>query len=140
MCSPDSKVNRVADIPIGTRHEETLRVTPEVAIDFMGLDGPRVLSTPNMILGLERASRNAVLPFLDPGFDTVGTHVNVSHLAATPIGMTVTFRTEITSVEDRRVNYKVEAFDAKDRIAEGTHQRAIINVAKFASKLQEKAR
>ncbi len=140
MCSPDSGVSGVADIPVGTRHEEKLVVTPDVTIDFMGVKDARVLSTPNMILGLERTSRNAVLPLLDPGYDTVGTHVNVYHLAATPIGMTVTFRTEVTSVEDRRVNFKVEAFDAKEKIAEGTHQRFIVNVSRFAVRVQEKGK
>lgn len=106
----------------------------------MGLDGARVLSTPNMILGLEHASRNVVQPMLDPGYDTVGTHVDVYHLAATPVGMTVTFRSEITSVEERRVNFKVEAFDEKEKIAEGTHQRFIVNAARFAARVQEKAR
>jgi fluoroacetyl-CoA thioesterase len=130
----------MADIPFGTRHEEKLVVTPDVTIDFMGVKDARVLSTPNMILGLERTSRNAVLPLLDPGYDTVGTHVNVYHLAATPIGMTVTFRTEVTSVEDRRVNFKVEAFDAKEKIAEGTHQRFIVNVSRFAARVQEKGK
>jgi len=130
----------VADIPVGTRHEEKLVVTPDVTIDFMGVKDARVLSTPNMILGLERTSRNAVLPLLDPGYDTVGTHVNVYHLAATPIGMTVTFGIEVTSVEDRRVNFKVEAFDAKEKIAEGTHQRFIVNVSRFAVRVQEKGK
>ena len=130
----------MSDIPTGTRHEEKLVVTPDVAIDFMGVKDARVLSTPNMILGLERTSRNAVLPLLDPGHDTVGTHVNVYHLAATPVGMTVTFRTEVISVEDRRVNFKVEAFDEKEKIAEGTHQRFVVNVARFAARVQEKGK
>jgi fluoroacetyl-CoA thioesterase len=93
-----------------------------------------------MILGLERTSRNLVLPLLDPGYDTVGTHVNVYHLAATPIDMTVTFHSEVTSVDDRRVNFKVEAFDEKEKIAEGTHQRFIVNVARFAERVREKSR
>jgi predicted thioesterase len=130
----------VANIRIGATREEKLSVSQDVTIDFMGLEGARVLSTPNMILGLERASRNVVLPMLDPGYDTVGTHVDVYHLAATPVGMTVTFRTEITSVDDRRVNFKVEAFDEKEKIAEGTHQRFIVNAARFAARVQEKAR
>ena len=130
----------MANIRIGATREEKLSVSQDVTIDFMGLEGARVLSTPNMILGLERASRNVVLPMLDPGYDTVGTHVDVYHLAATPIGMTVTFRTEITSVDDRRVNFKVEAFDEKEKIAEGTHQRFIVNAARFAARVQEKAR
>ena len=99
-----------------------------------------MLSTPNLILGLERTSRNLVFPLLDPGYDTVGTHVNVYHLAATSMGMTATFRAEVTSVEERRVNFKVEAFDEKQKIAEGTHQRAIVNVARFAAKMQEKGK
>jgi len=128
----------VANIPVGTKNEEKLVVTPDVAIDFMGVEGARVLSTPNMILGLEKTARNLLIRLLDPGYDSVGTNVNISHLAATPMGMTVTFRTEVTSVDDRRVNFKVEAFDAKDKIAEGTHQRAIVNVERFVAKMREK--
>jgi fluoroacetyl-CoA thioesterase len=130
----------VAKIPEGTRREEKLVVTEDVAINFLGAGGARVLSTPNMILGLERTSRNLALPLLDPGYDTVGTHVNVYHLAATPVGMTVTFHSEVTSVDDRRVNFKVEAFDQKEKIAEGTHQRFIVNVARFTERVREKAR
>ncbi len=128
------------NIPAGAAREEKLVVTENVAIDFMGVEGARVLSTPNMILGLERTSRNLVLPLLDPGYDTVGTHVNVYHLAATPIGMTVTFRSEVMSVEDRRVNFKVEAFDEREKIAEGTHQRFIVHVERFAGRVREKRR
>jgi predicted thioesterase len=129
----------VANIRIGATREEKLLVTQDVAINFMGMEGARVLSTPNMISGLEYTSRNAVLPMLDPGYDTVGTHVDVYHLAATPVGMTVTFRSEVTSVDDRRVNFKVEAFDEKEKIAEGTHQRFIVNAARFAARVKEKA-
>jgi len=130
----------VAKIPQGANREEKQVVTEDVAINFLETDGARVLSTPNMILGLERASRNLVLPLLDPGYDTVGTHVDVYHLAATPIGMTVTFHSEVISVDDRRVNFKVEAFDEKEKIAEGTHQRFIVNVARFAERVREKSR
>jgi fluoroacetyl-CoA thioesterase len=127
-------------ITVGVTREETEKVTTENAIEFLGNAQARVLSTPNLILGLERTSRNLVFPLLDPGYDTVGTHVNVYHLAATPMGMTATYRAEVTSVEERRVNFKVEAFDAKQKIAEGTHQRAIVNVARFAAKMQEKGK
>ncbi len=130
----------MAKIPQGAVREEKQVVTEDVAINFLGADGARVLSTPNMILGLERTSRNLVLPLLDPGYDTVGTHVNVYHLAATPVGMTVTFHSEVTSVDDRRVNFKVEAFDEKEKIAEGTHQRFIVNVARFTERIREKSR
>jgi len=128
----------MATIPIGTRGEQTLLVTSEVAIDFLGDDGPRVLATPQMIRHMEMTCRNAVLPLLDPGYDTVGTHVNVAHLAAAPIGMTVTFTAVVTAVIDRRVQFRVEARDEKEKIGEGTHERAIINVAKFATRLAQK--
>jgi fluoroacetyl-CoA thioesterase len=129
----------MAEIPVGTTREEHLLVTSEVAISFLGVEGARVLSTPQLVGGLERTARNAVLPLLNPGHDTVGTHVQVSHLAATPMGMNVRFRAEITSVEDRRVNFKIEAFDDVEKVAEGTHQRAIVNVDRFAARVQAKA-
>jgi fluoroacetyl-CoA thioesterase len=128
----------MADIAIGTKLEKKLLVDNEVAIDFLGLTGARVLATPWMIGWMERTCRDAVLPLLDPGHDTVGTHVDVYHLAATPMGMTVTFKAEVTSLEDRRVNFKVEAWDEKQKCGEGTHQRAIVNIARFAAKMQAK--
>src|SRR6266404_4991514 len=99
----------MGSIPVGTRGEERLLVTSAVAIDFLGLEDARVLSTPNLIRQLEMTARNSIKPLLDPGQDSVGTHVNVAHLAASPMGMNVTFRSEVISVNDRRVNFKVEA-------------------------------
>jgi fluoroacetyl-CoA thioesterase len=130
----------MAQIPIGTKGEQKLLVTTEVAINFLGLEGARVLSTPHMIGYMERTCRDTVLPLLDPGYDTVGTHVNVAHLAAAPMGMAVTFRAEVTGITDRRIQFRVEAWDEKEKIGEGTHERAIINVAKFATRLAEKTR
>ena len=126
-------------IPIGTTHESTILVTDENAVSFLGVEGARVLGTPYMIGYLEMTARDSVKPFLDEGYDTVGARVDVRHLVATPIGMRVTFRSELTAVEDRRLHFKVEAFDQKDKIAEGTHERAIINVARFAARLQSKS-
>jgi predicted thioesterase len=128
----------MANIPIGTTGEEKLLVTSEVAINFLGMDEARVLSTPHMIGYMERTCRNTVLPLLEPGHDTVGTHVNVAHLAAAPIGAAVTFRAEIIGVEGRRIQFRVEARDEKEKIGEGTHERTIVNVAKFATRLAEK--
>jgi len=128
----------MANIPIGTTREEKLLVTSEVAITFLGTEGARVLSTPHMIGYMERTSRNTVLPLLDPGYDTVGTHVNVAHLAAAPMGITVTFRAEVTKVSEKRVEFRVEAWDEVEKIGEGTHERAIINIAKFATRLAAK--
>jgi predicted thioesterase len=128
----------MANIPIGTSGEEKLLITSDVAINFLGNEGARVLSTPHMIGFMERTCRNTVLPLLDPGYDTVGTHVNVAHLAAAPIGTTVTFRAEVSKVGERRVEFRVEAWDETEKIGEGTHERTIINVAKFATKMAAK--
>jgi predicted thioesterase len=128
----------MANIPVGARGEFQMLVTSEVAITFLGTEGPRVLSTPHMIGFMEMTCRNTVLPLLDAGYDTVGTHVNVAHLAASPIGMSVTFTAEVIRVDGRRVEFRVEARDEKEKIGEGTHERAIINIAKFATRLAQK--
>ncbi len=126
-------------IPQGLRGELRRRVTDQIAIDFLGLEKARVLATPAMIMLLEMTCRDSILPCLDPGFDSVGTEVNVKHLAATPIGMDVTFQSEVIAVEDRRVRFKVSAFDEKEQIAEGTHERFVIHVERFARRLEEKS-
>jgi len=126
------------NIAVGTKGEQKVLVTGENAISFLGAEGPRVLATPHMIGQMERTCRDTVLPQLEPGYDTVGTHVNVFHLAAAPIGMTVSFTAEITAVVERRVEFRVEAWDEKEKIGEGTHQRAIIHVAKFAARMAQK--
>jgi predicted thioesterase len=126
------------NIIIGTKREETLLVTTEVAISFLGLEDARVLATPQMIRYMEWTSRNLVLPLLDDGYDTVGTHVNVYHRAAAPIGSVVTFVSEISAVQDRRVEFRVTATWEEELIGEGTHERTIVNVAKFATRLAEK--
>ena len=128
----------MAEIPVGTKGEKRLLVTSENAIDFLGLGGPRVLSTPHMIGYMERTCRDTVLPLLDSGHDTVGTHVNVAHLAAAPLGMSVRFTAEVIAVEGRRINFRVEAWDEKEKIGEGTHERTVINVAKFATRMAQK--
>ncbi len=126
-------------IPIGAKGESKIRVTSENAIDFLGSEGARVLGTPYLISHLEFTARNSVLSFLDKGFDSVGTRVDVRHLAATPLGMEVTFRSELIAVEDRRLQFRVQAFDEKEMISDGTHERAIINIERFAARLQAKA-
>jgi fluoroacetyl-CoA thioesterase len=128
----------MAQIPIGTKGEKTLLVTTENAISFLGIEGARVLSTPHMIGYMERTCRDTVLPLLETGHDTVGTHVNVAHLGAAPLGMAVRFTAEVTGVDGRRIQFRVEAFDEKEKIGEGTHERTVINIAKFASRLAAK--
>ncbi len=129
----------MATIPIGAKREQTLLVTSDVAIRFLGLENARVLSTPHMIGNMEINCRNLVAEYLDDGYDTVGTHVDVYHLAAAPMGVTVTFRAEIIGVDDRRVKFRVECVDDTEKLGEGTHERTVINVARFTAKMAAKA-
>ena len=126
------------NLTIGLTGEHRCIVTADIAVDFLGLEGARVLGTPFMIMLIEMTARDSMLPWLDPGYDSVGTEVSVRHLAATPMGMEVRFKTEVIAVDDRRVRFTVEAFDAKEQIADGTHERFIVNVERFAKRLAEK--
>jgi predicted thioesterase len=119
----------------GAKRQDVVVVGNEQAIKFLGADA-RVLSTPQMILLMERTCRNLILGMIDPGCDTVGTHVNVSHCAAAPIGATITFSAELVAVNDRRAEFKVQATMGEKIIGEGTHQRTVIEIARFADKVK----
>jgi predicted thioesterase len=97
-----------------------------------------VLATPAMIGFMEWAATELVQPYLPDGFTTVGTPVDVRHLAATPVGMKVTFQAELIQVEGRTLTFRVTAEDEKEKVGEGTHQRAIIDVARFQSRVRAK--
>jgi predicted thioesterase len=124
-------------IEVGDKRQEELTVTPEVAVHFLEGGAP-VLGTPFLIYHLEITGRNLVLPKLEPGHDTVGTLVNVRHLAATPVGMKVSFHAEVVALEGRMVRFQLEAFDEKEKIADGIHERFIIDVARFSARVQAK--
>lgn len=128
----------MSSIPIGTKGEHRLTVTADLAINFLGLESARVLATPALIMELEMTARNSIFPLLEAGYDSVGTEVKVRHLAATPLGMEVTFRSEVIDANHRTVLFKVEAFDEKEKIAEGTHERFIVDIERFARRLAEK--
>lgn len=129
----------MADLVPGIKAARQIQVTENTAISFLGYDAARVLATPWLIAHLEWAARDAVKPYLLDGEDTVGTQVNVRHLAATPLGMTARFEVEVIAVHGRRVEFRVAAWDEKEQIAEGTHERAIIHIEKFAERLRRKA-
>jgi fluoroacetyl-CoA thioesterase len=129
----------VPNIPVGTKGESKLLITPELCINFLGVDGGRVLGTPWLIWHMELTARDSVKALLADGFDTVGTHVDVRHLAATPLGMEVTFRSEVIEAEDRRIRFRVEAFDNKEKVGEGLHERGVIQVERFAARVRAKA-
>jgi fluoroacetyl-CoA thioesterase len=129
----------MADYKIGAKREEVVEVGNDNAIRFLGTDGARVLSTPQMILFMERTCRNLILSMVDPGHDTVGTHVNVWHRAAAPLGSKVTVLAELLAVNNRRAEFRVEARLGEKMVGDGTHQRAIIDTARFAEKVKNNA-
>ena len=117
-------------------HEEI--VTPELLACHIGSGTVRVFATPLMITLMERTCRLSVQPYLDQGFETVGTHVNVSHVSATPEGMKVWCDSELVEIDGRRLVFRVVARDGKGIIGEGTHERFVVNVARFQAKTDSK--
>ncbi len=122
----------------GMAHEEELLVEEMHTASHLGSGGVKVLATPVMVGLMEVAARNLVDPLLPAGHMTVGTGLNIKHLAATPEGMRVRARAELLSVKGHRLEFKVEVFDDREKVGEGTHTRAIINVRQFWDKLQTK--
>jgi fluoroacetyl-CoA thioesterase len=120
------------------RVDESL-IVPAVSEHFTGFaDMPPVFASAFMVGFIEWACIEAIRPHLEPGEHTVGTHVNVSHTAATPVGMNVTAFVELTAVEGRKLTFRVICRDEAGNIGEGTHERAIINPEKFMSRVNAK--
>jgi fluoroacetyl-CoA thioesterase len=127
-------------VPVGTSGSFTLVVRPEhLASNFKDTMLPPVLSTPVMIMIMENAALNALKPYLEPGESAVGTRVDVRHLAATPVGQRVTGEAVVTKVEGRRITFAVRANDETEEIGNGTHERALVDLAKIAQRLKAKA-
>jgi len=121
-------------IPEGTHAEaETI-----VQADHLA-PGRGVFSTPRMIALMERASSEALAPLLPEGWTSVGTEVCVKHLAATPPGQRVVARAVVISRQGRRIRLSVEAFNASRKIGEGTHERALVQLAAFQQAAQEQS-
>jgi fluoroacetyl-CoA thioesterase len=125
-------------IALGTTHEIVLTVDDKTAIRFLENDRARVLGTPSMIAWMEMAARDAIVEQLPEGYDTVGTMVNVRHVTAAPMGTEVRFFAKVLEVRERRVYFRVECHGAHGIVGEGTHERYIINVERFAKRLDAK--
>ena len=126
-------------IPIGANGSFTLVVSPEhLANRFKDATLPSVLATPVMIMTMENAALNAIKPYFEPGESAVGTRVEVSHLAATPVGRSITAFAEVTSAVGRHIEFRVWAMDQAEEIGAGTHARAVIELEGFAQRLAKK--
>jgi len=98
----------------------------------------RVLATPVMINLMEAAALDAIERLLPPGHQSLGTHLNVGHYAATPVGMGLRASAVVTRVDGRTIEFRVEAFDEKERVGDGTHTRVVVNVERFDQRVQRK--
>jgi predicted thioesterase len=121
------------EVPVGTAHELVVTATPDMGVKHLGPRG-QVVSTPAMISLMEQASIQAIAPFLDENENSVGTKVCISHTAAARIPSQVTVRARFTEFTGRRYVFEVEAYNEEGRkMGEGTHERAVIDMNRFAS-------
>ena len=127
-------------IPLKATGSFTLIVSAEhLASRFKDATLPPVLATPVMIMAMENAALNALKPYFEPGESAVGTRVDVKHLASTPVGWRVTASAEVVRVAGRHIEFKVWASDEVEEIGTGTHERSLIDIAKFGKHLSQKA-
>jgi len=129
------------EIKIGTTKERVIKTNSNQTTSFLW-EGENVLSTPSMISEMEETCRLLLKDFVlkEKEWDSVGTIVDIKHIAMTPVGSTIRLKAIIESVNNRRVMFNIEVFDDIEKIGEGKHERFIINVAKFKSKFEEKKR
>ena len=118
-------------------HREQM-VTPDLTADRIGSGLVQVFATPMLVALMEPTCNESVTPLLEAGQGTVGTHIDISHSAATPVGMKVWCDSELVEVDRRRLVFTVKAFDECGPIGEGRHERFIIDSAKFQAKIDAK--
>ena len=128
------------DLRPGLAGHVELVVGEEHTAPSIGSGRVRVLATPVMINLIEAAALKAIEHLLPAGYQSLGTHLDVKHVAATPVGMKVVATAEVTKVDGRSVSFRVSARDEMDLIGEGVHERVVVNVAKFDVRVQKKVR
>lgn len=137
MVSDEERDVRTIEIGATGRFELVLGAQ-HLADSFKDALLPPVLATPVMVMIMENAALNAIRPFLEPGESAVGTRVAVDHLAATPIGQLVVGEATVTKIDGRHISFAVTARDEVDEIGRGTHERLVIDIARFTEKLAQK--
>ena len=122
----------------GVTNTLTIVVDESMTADRFGNTGVRVLATPMLVSYFELAAHELAVPALEPGQGTVGSHIAIRHLAATPIGMRVTFRATLTERDGRRLVFRVQADDEQERVGEGTHERFVVDMERFMGRISRK--
>ena len=126
------------EITVGLKSEAKLTVVESNTAVVHGSGSIPVFATPAMVALMENAAMNTVEAYLAPERTTVGTKFETTHIAATPVGMEVTAKAELIGVEGKKLLFKVEAYDEKDLIGSGTHERFIIDKQKFLQRVEAK--
>jgi predicted thioesterase len=130
---------RMKNIPLGAKGSFAMLVgPPHLASQFKDNILPPVFATPMMILTMENAALNAIREFLDPGESAVGTKVDVSHTAATPVGHRVRAEAEVVGVAGRHIQFRVAAWDEAEQIGAGTHERMVVDLGRLGNRLAAK--
>jgi fluoroacetyl-CoA thioesterase len=124
----------------GMTHELQVKTKPEDSAQRFYPHLPDVFATPFLVGLMERASAELINVHLKPGEQSVGIGMDLKHMAATPLGMEIRVKTEVTAVEGRKLTFHLEAYDEVEKIGEATHERFIILADKFNSKVAEKAK
>ncbi len=126
-------------VKAGLKGRVDLTVGDEHTAPSVGSGAIHVLATPVMINLMEAAALDAAEHLMPKGHQSLGIHVDISHVAATPVGMKVRATAEVTAVEGNRIRFRVEAHDEVEMIGEGTHERVVVNVARFDTRVRKKA-
>ena len=127
-----------ARIPVGATATQEIEVTRDMTVAHFHEHMPEVYGTPIMIYHMEVTAEAAIREYLPEGWITVGVSVNVRHLAATPVGARVTTRAEVIEVGDNTIKFAVEAHDGFEKIGEGVHVRAPVEMERFLKKVKTK--
>jgi len=121
---------------IGTTHETSFTVEPQHTISFPGL--PAVVATPWLVWHLEMAALSLLAPYLQDGQMSVGTRIEIDHLAPSPQGTEITCRAKVINIDGPSVNFHIEAFDSHETVSRGLHKRHIVEVARMARRIEKK--
>ncbi len=128
----------MSELAPGLKHSQSIMVTTEMTPPHLRAEPIRVLATPEMVRLVEQTAIQAVQPLLKPGQTTVGTKVEIAHLAATPEDMKVTVAVELTGVDRRRLSFRFQVHDEVEKVGEGTHERFIVDPEMRMPRLQAK--
>ena len=130
----------MSELSNGVRGTREVLVSDENTAKALGSGGLAVYATPAMITQMEFCAAESVQPYLPEGSSTVGTRLDIKHLAATPVGMIVRCETELIEIDRRRLVFSCRAYDGAGLVGEGTQERFIVDNQKFMEKVSQKTR